>query len=178
MPCHGAFRGGSDTRGRVMKKALIVSDSVFGNTAKIADAVRAGLGGRMGVAAAGPADVKTDHLTPLPDLIFVGSPTRGFRPLSSIVQWIGRIPPDGLKGVAVAAFDTRMAAEDIKSHIGRFVVSRFGYAAESILKRLLGKGAVAVAPPEGFFVKASEGPLKDGEMERAADWARRIGESL
>jgi flavodoxin I len=160
-----------------MKNALIVCDSVFGNTAQIADAIRAGLTGCMTVSVVTVREAKPKHLNPVPDLVAVGSPTRGFRPLPSIVHWIAQIPPDGLSGVHVAAFDTRMAAEDIKSRIGRFAVTRFGYAAESILKRLLGKGAIAAVPPEGFFVKASEGPLRDGELERAADWARRIGEA-
>ena len=31
-----------------------------------------------------------------------------------------------------------------------------------------------VVQPEGFFVEGTEGPLKNGELERAADWARRI----
>jgi hypothetical protein len=31
-----------------------------------------------------------------------------------------------------------------------------------------------VAPPEGFIVKGREGPLKDGELERAAGWAKGI----
>jgi hypothetical protein len=28
--------------------------------------------------------------------------------------------------------------------------------------------------PEGFIVKGKEGPLKDGEEERAAEWAKVI----
>jgi flavodoxin I len=161
-----------------MKKALIVSDSVFGNTARIADAIRAGLGSGLDVSALKPSDPAASPSKPLPDLIVVGSPTRGFRPLASMLQWIGRIPPDGLAGARVAAFDTRMAAEDVKSRIGRFVVTRFGYAAESLLKRLTAKGAAAAAPAEGFFVKGPKGPLAEGELERAADWARRIAEAL
>jgi len=29
-------------------------------------------------------------------------------------------------------------------------------------------------PEEGFFVEGTEGPLKDGEVERAAGWAKEI----
>ena len=36
------------------------------------------------------------------------------------------------------------------------------------------KGGNLVAPPEGFFVKDREGPLKEGELERTADWAKGI----
>jgi hypothetical protein len=31
-----------------------------------------------------------------------------------------------------------------------------------------------VANPEGFFVKGTKGPLKDGEQERAASWAKGV----
>jgi hypothetical protein len=72
-----------------------------------------------------------------------------------------------------AAFDTRIALEDINSPILRFLVNIGGYAAPSIGKRLEKAGARLVASPEGFAVKGTEGPLKEGEVERAAEWARR-----
>jgi flavodoxin I len=159
-------------------KALIVYASFFGNTEKIAMAVKAGLSGRMDVAVAKPADAALPGAGGWPDLLITGSPTRGFRPMPSIVRWISDIPADGLRGIRIASFDTRMAPEDIRSRIGRFVVTRFGYAAESMLKRLLGKGGSPAAPAEGFLVKASEGPLKEGELERAAEWGRRIAEAF
>ncbi|MFC1983163.1 hypothetical protein ACFLV5_05230 [Chloroflexota bacterium] len=36
------------------------------------------------------------------------------------------------------------------------------------------KGGNLVVPEEGFFVKDKEGPLVDGEIERAARWARSM----
>ena len=38
----------------------------------------------------------------------------------------------------------------------------------------LKKGGELALPAEGFYVEGSEGPLKEGELERAADWARQI----
>jgi len=55
------------------------------------------------------------------------------------------------------------------------MVNLFGYAASPIAKRLRKKGGDEVLPPEGFYVKDSEWPLKDGELDRAAEWGRRIG---
>ncbi len=159
-------------------KALIVYDSFFGNTEKIAMAVKAGLSGRMDVTAARPSAFGRPASGGWPDLLVMGSPTRGFRPMPSVVRWISEIPADELKGVRILSFDTRMAPEDIRSRIGRFVVTRFGYAAESMHKRLTGKGGVPAAPAVGFIVRASEGPLKEGELERAAEWARRIAEDF
>jgi hypothetical protein len=36
------------------------------------------------------------------------------------------------------------------------------------------KGGTLIVLPECFIVKDSEGPLKAGELERAADWARSL----
>jgi hypothetical protein len=49
-----------------------------------------------------------------------------------------------------------------------------GYAAGRMAESLKKKGVSLVVPPEGFFVKDREGPLKEGELERAADWAKTI----
>jgi len=53
-------------------------------------------------------------------------------------------------------------------------VRLFGYAAKSIAGTLKKKAGELVVPPEGFFVGGTEGPLKEGELERAADWAKQI----
>jgi len=39
---------------------------------------------------------------------------------------------------------------------------------------LKGKGGYLTAQPDGFIVEDSEGPLKKGELERAASWAKKI----
>jgi hypothetical protein len=81
-----------------------------------------------------------------------------------------------LHGVKVAAFDTRATEEELHSH--GFILSKlvdvFGYAAEPIGDKLESKGGEPVLPPEGFYVEGTEGPLTEGELERAADWARHI----
>ena len=43
-----------------------------------------------------------------------------------------------------------------------------------LAKRLAGKGATLTLTPEGFNVIGSEGPLVEGELERAARWASGI----
>jgi len=84
------------------------------------------------------------------------------------------MPSNGLEGVKVAAFDTRLSPSDIESPALRFIVKTGGYAAKRIANRLKRSGGDLITPPEGFFVVGTEGPLKEGELERAADWARRI----
>ena len=48
---------------------------------------------------------------------------------------------------------------------------------EESLDSLKGRGGTLVASPEGFFVKGTKGPLREGELERAAGWAKGIVES-
>ena len=53
-------------------------------------------------------------------------------------------------------------------------MSIFGYAAKPIADRLQKKGGELVVPPEGFYVADTEGPLLEGELKRAVDWANQI----
>jgi len=156
-------------------KVLIIYDSSFGNTEQIAQAMGHALGSQEDVEVLRVGNVKPEQLTGL-KLLIVGSPTQGFRPTPAINNLLGRIPMNGLKGVKVAAFDTRISISDIEAPILRFLARLFlfGYAAKPIADRLKKKGGELTIPPEGFYVKGTEGPLKEGELERAADWAKQI----
>ncbi|MBA7705071.1 hypothetical protein ES703_113895 [subsurface metagenome] len=72
----------------------------------------------------------------------------------------------------MAAFDTRISPTDVNSRFLNILVKLFGYAAKPIADKLERKGGELIISPEGFFVKGTEGPLKDGELERAVDWAK------
>ncbi len=155
-------------------RALVVYDSVFGNTEQVAQAVGRALGSPEDVQVLRVGDVQAAHMAGV-RLLVVGSPTRGFRPTPATTNWLKSLPAHSLQGMRVAAFDTRISIADAGvPGILRFMVRLFGYAAEKIAKPLVKKGGTLAAPPEGFFVQASEGPLRDGELERAADWARQI----
>jgi flavodoxin I len=154
-------------------KALVVYDSVFGNTEKVAQAVGRALGTPNDVTVVRVSDVKPAHLAGV-TLLVVGSPTRAFRPLPSVSKWLKSLPAGALKGVQVAAFDTRISPADANSAFLTFMVGIFGYAAKPMGDTLAKKGGKSAVAPEGFFVKGTEGPLKDGEQERAATWARQI----
>jgi flavodoxin len=155
-------------------KAMVIYDSVFGNTEQIAQAIGNALGSPEDVKILQVGDVKPEELTGL-NFLIVGSPTRQFRPTAAIKNLLKQIPQDGLKGVQVAAFDTRLTVSDIEeTPVLPFFVRLFGYAAQPISDRLEKKGGELAIPPEGFFVAGVEGPLLEGELERAADWARQI----
>ena len=108
------------------------------------------------------------------DLLLVGSPTRGFRPTPAIMEWLKSLPSGALSGKRAAAFDSRISPDKVKSGALRLMMKKFGYAAPDIEKELKKKGASIAAPPEGFFVEESEGPLSEGEEARAAAWARNM----
>ena len=158
----------------VLMKAMVVYDSVFGNTEKVAQAIGQALGSTEDVQVVRVSDTKPEQLVGLTSLI-VGSPTRQFSPTGATTGFLKSIPKHGLKGVKVAAFDTRFTESAIeKVRILAFFVKIFGYAAKPIADRLQKKGGELVVPPEGFYVGDTEGPLLEGELERAADWAKQI----
>jgi len=157
-----------------MMKVWIVYDSVFGNTEKIAQVIGNAMGSQAEVNILRVGNVKQENLRGL-DVLIVGSPTRAFKPTKEIINFLNGFPKNGLKGVKVAAFDTRFTMSAIEeSRVLPFLVRLFGYAAKPISNRLEKKGGELIIPPEGFFVEGVEGPLKEGEIERAASWAKEI----
>ena len=144
-------------------RALVVYDSVYGNTEKIAEAIGGGvIGGEVRVLRAGEVGPpEMDNIS----LLVVGAPTQGGRPSPEIKDFLDRVSKAEVNGVDVAAFDTRVASK---------VAKIFGYAAGKIANNLKKKGAKLVAEPEGFFVDGKEGPLTEGELERAAEWGRGL----
>jgi hypothetical protein len=87
---------------------------------------------------------------------------------------LNRMPPKALSNVKVAAFDTRLKADELDSAGLRFIVKTGGYAAKRIADRLKKAGGRLIAPPEGFCVEDTEGPLRRGELDRAAEWATTL----
>jgi flavodoxin len=155
-------------------KAMVVYDSAYGNTGQVAEAIGKALGPQEAVTIVRVGDVNPEHLAGV-TLLIVGSPTQKFRPTGATTRFLKSIPKNGLKGVKVAAFDTRFTVSEIeKVRILAFFVRIFGYAAKPIADRLESAGGELVIPPEGFYVGDTEGPLLEGELERAADWAKQI----
>jgi len=153
-------------------KALIVYDSVFGNTEKVAQAMGAALEGQAEVTTKRVGAVTEADLAGV-DAVVAGSPTRKFTATPAIKNWIKGLPSGSLRGIKVAAFDTRIDVADGPG-ILRFFVKLFGYAAEPMARSLVKKGGSQAMEPAGFIVEGSEGPMREGELERAAAWAKRL----
>lgn len=142
-------------------KALVIYDSMFGNTEKVAQVIAAGLDTGEGIRLA-----KVNTITPQDtmalDLLIVGSPTHGWRPTEGIKAFFNSLQPNVLSGVRAAAFDTQ------------YRTRLSGSAAKRIEKALRRQGCSIVAPAIGFFVTGSEGPLAEGELDKATAWAKQI----
>jgi flavodoxin I len=144
-------------------RALVVYDSLYGNTEEIAKAIGGAItGGEVRVLRAG--EVGPPELENI-SLLVVGSPTQGGRAMPAIKDFLDRVSKGEINGLDAAAFDTRFSSKMTKI---------FGYAAGKIAASLKSKGANLVAEPEGFFVDDKEGPLKEGELERAAAWGKGL----
>jgi flavodoxin len=157
--------------------ALVIYDSQYGNTEKIAEAIGNVLG------TSGDAKVlHVDLVRPMPwgelDLLVVGSPTQSFNATAAITKMLKELPAKSLLGVKTAAFDTRFPEGEIKKVPAlAFFVRLWGRAAfadKHIARLLKKKGGEPALPSEGFYVGGMEGPLMEGELERARNWAQRL----
>ena len=155
-------------------KSLVVYDSAYGNTAQVAEVIGQVLGQVGEVEVTRAAEVRPEQMEGV-DLLVVGSPTQRFSPTGATNDFLRGFSRKQLQKVQVAAFDTRLTEREINSiRILAFFVKIFGYAAKPIAQRLERAGGHLAAEPAGFYVAESEGPLVDGELERAAGWAREL----
>jgi flavodoxin len=153
---------------------LIVFDTVFGSTGKVAQAMGEAIQSKSFVRVIPAADFSADQLKET-DLFIIGSPTRGFRPTPPIASLLKNVPAELVKGKKVAVFDTRIVLKDIQSGIFRFIVKTGGFAADKITRSLKKLGAEQLIQPEGFFVSGDQGSvLNEGELDRAAKWAEQL----
>ncbi len=147
-------------------KVLVVYDSVYGNTEQIARAIGGAITNDVKVLHAREAE--PSELQGI-DLLIAGAPTQGGRPTQAMQDFLKRVSKSDIKDLKIATFDTRISAK---------WVGIFGYAAGRIARNLKKKGGVLLLNPEPFFVEGTQGPLKEGEPERAAAWAQEVIKSL
>jgi flavorubredoxin len=137
-----------------MKKALVVYDSMYGNTEKAAKTLAQGLeDGGVEVDVVKVDAAKFDELGEV-DLLCVGSPTHAWNASEPVKEFLERLKSmEGLKGKKAFAFDTKM-----KSRLA-------GNAGGKIEGKLKGLGLAIVKPHASVVVKGREGPLEEGTEE-------------
>jgi len=144
-------------------KSLIIYESEYGNTEKIAVAIAEALG-KHGEARVTPvssiADLGAEERL---DVLAVGAPTQRHHLPAAVKELLEGTPRGRLADVRALAFDTRYPRS-------RWIT---GSAAREIGKLLRRMGCKMLAEPESFFVKGAGGPLEPGEEDCARAWAAR-----
>ena len=145
---------------------LIIYDSKFGNTEKIAQAIATALSdhGTVHLVQADKADAfNLVNATDI-QLLVIGGPTQIHGMSPAMKAFLNVIPPHALRGLPTVCFDTRYDS-------ARWIT---GSAGRRFAQQLLNKGAHVVTQPESFFVDQAEGPLQPGELNRAVAWIEGI----
>jgi hypothetical protein len=160
-------------------RALVVYESLWGNTEKVARAIADRLGG------AGTVEVVDSDAAPTTvdgyDLLLVGGPTHAFsmtraatraeavkshsaphEPTRGIREWLNELERPSATIPAVA-FDTRVDKPRMP-----------GSAAKAAKHELRSLGFETAVKQETFRVHGYEGPLLEGEVERASAWAKEV----
>ena len=144
-----------------MKKAIIIYDTKFGNTEKIAKSLASGMNEQgIEVECVKVEDVRIDQLTEY-DLLAIGGPTHGFGMSKPVKEFIEKSKHIDLRDKKAFAFDTKNRG-------------RWGSAAKGIEKRIQRIGMNIVKPCASAIVLGLKGPLQDG-MERKF---KKIGAEL
>ena len=146
---------------------VVIYDSKFGNTEKIAKSLAGGLKmGGMEVTCVNTNDVQTESLKDY-DFVAIGAPTQMFtasRPMKDFLLKLEGV--QGLRGKYAFAFDTKFASR------------LSGSASKYIEKTLKELGMEIVRPRQSAIVDKTEGPLEGGEVEAFERIGFDIGTSL
>jgi hypothetical protein len=168
-------------------KALVVYESMYGNTAAVGDAIASSLRARGLDVEAAPVTKVDPGATGEVELLVVGGPTHvhGMSRSSTrktaagdekntypeptvepgLREWVKQLPAGA--GRLAAAFDTRIDKPVILT----------GSAAKGIGRRLEGQGFRLVVEPECFLV-STRNSLLDGELEHATSWGTEVAERV
>jgi flavodoxin len=144
--------------------ALAVYYSKFGNTRRVAEAIADTLKSKGAVRVTGTDELTASDLQ-RSDLVVMGSPTHRMKLPEEVQSILKALPAGALEGASVAAFDT---SYKMSGWLARFT------AARKLARALRRLGGRQVVPAETFHVVAREGPLYEGEIERAQTWAESV----
>lgn len=151
-----------------MMRTLVVYFTKFGNTQKVAEAIAESMQTK-GAARLLSADKLTSADLEDVDLVIMGTPTHKMNLPEAVRPVFERLPRRILRGTPFATFDTsyKMSA----------ILSRFT-AAKRLSQKLKKLGGRRIVPPETFHVEGREGPMFEGEFDRAREWASGILERM
>jgi len=136
-----------------MKRAIVIYDTKFGNTEKVARVLARGMEKQgVKVDCVKVDEVDVNKLVTY-DFLAIGGPTHAFGVSKPMKAFLEKLRSVDVKGKKAFAFDTKLK-------------SRWaGSAGKRIEKTLKGLGMSVVKPHSSAIVKVAEGPLEEGMEE-------------
>jgi hypothetical protein len=163
-------------------KAVVVYESLWGNTATIARAIAEGIGPEARVLTT--ADATAAEVAGA-DLIVAGAPVIGFKlPTDKMREGIRRNPgrapasPDLSHPAMHSWLEALPAGHGRSAAFETRVRGPFGHSAPTISEGLERAGYAPIAGPSDFLVSGRFGPLRDGEVERARRWGAQLAQAM
>jgi len=163
-------------------KAVVVYESLWGNTAAIARAIAEGLGPEaraLSTAEASGAAIADAHL------VVAGAPVVGFTlPTDKIREAVGANPGRAPAPPNLSHPSMRSWLEALPEGHGRSAAFEtrirgpWGSATPRIVRGLERAGYPPVVKPRSFIVTGAYGPLRDGELERARLWGAELAKAM
>jgi flavodoxin len=145
-------------------QVFVVYFTKFGHTQRLAEIIGAVLAASGHVRVIAVDELDAAALAGA-DLVVMGSPTHKMNLPQAVRPRLDALPRKALKDVPYAAFDT---SYELSWWLRPFTAGKR-------LSRKLGRlGGVRLLPPETFIVEGREGPLRQGETERAVVWAQSL----
>ncbi len=149
-----------------MSRVVIIYDSKFGNTEKVAGALAEGMKKQqVNVDCLKVDEVDTSKLDDY-DLLAIGGPTHAFGISKPMKDFLKKLENVNVSGKRAFAFDTKF-----KSRLA-------GSAGKGIEKRLKKLGMSIIKSHISAIVKGGEGPLEDGAEEAFEQIGADMAKSL
>ncbi|MFX0054764.1 MAG: flavodoxin family protein [Promethearchaeota archaeon] len=152
-----------------MSKTIIIYESIYGNTKKVADAIAEGIreSGQIDCIIAKTGEVHhTDDLAKYDAVIF-GSPNHNQEPSRNMLKFIERVGIVDLDTKMGAAFDT-------------YTGGNKGIAVRKMEQAIRQKIACITFVIDGFSAKVEgrKGPLAEGEIDRAIEFGKQVAAKI
>ncbi len=163
-------------------KALVVYESLWGNTASVAESIAAGIG--PGARAVPTGSVDATQVVDA-DLIVAGAPVLGFSlPTDAMRDNVARTEAGAPRPPDLSQPSMRSWLESLPAGQARTAAfeTRIWWsprgATGDIEKRFERAGYHRISPAKKFLVEDKYGPLRAGELEKAHAWGQQLARSL
>lgn len=151
-------------------KIAVLYDSYYGNNKLVAEEIAKSFNTTVTL-----SHVKEFTKDGPYDLLVLGCPTRAMRPTGPMVRFIKTLSKEDAKQLAI--YDTRMDKTKVPKFL-QWMMKHLGHALETLEKKLTKKNRNWILDTNFFEVLDAEGPLKEGQLEKANSWGISLLENL